>query len=210
MSDTKIKMPDVRLTVFGTRPKDQIFLPAIGPFSVRADCKSGQFKIGEDNFIGKELDMSIIKIARFVGNLGKTRAERWLQIFFIPGESSKLPKNTVCVTYIKKRSITQFAQAVTAAMENGEPALGVFKGILSKHASDLGDYYSVEFCWRDRKSEPEMHQLEMIADFLATEPELIDIDRTSNMTSVEGMSQEEIQLIVESYRELAALPQASQ
>ena len=158
-----------------------------------------------------------------MGNLGKTQGEVWLQIFFVPvpglPSSEKLPQNTVCVTYLKKRSINQFSETLYKVMETAEPALGIFTGSLIKHTSDLGDYYSVKFDWRERETDEEIEQLEMIANFLAIEPELIDLDRTNNMTLVEGKSQSEIQEIIESYKQRAeaaaqqaaapALPQAS-
>jgi hypothetical protein len=114
--------------VFGTRPEHSLFLPQV-PFNLRNDCRLGQWKVGEEDFRGKDIEISIIKVAQFFGNLGKTLNSFWLQVWFVaaPGCES-LPKNTICLTYLKKRSIAQFSQKVTELMESGEPALGIFKG----------------------------------------------------------------------------------
>ncbi len=57
--------------VFGTRPQNAIFLPQV-PFNLRNDGKVGQWKVGEDDYRGKEIEISIIKVAQLFGNLGKT------------------------------------------------------------------------------------------------------------------------------------------
>ncbi len=70
---------------------------------------------------------SSIKVSQFFGTLGKTANSFWLQLWFVPAPGcADLPKNTVCLTYLKKRSIAQFSQKVTQLMESGEPALGIY------------------------------------------------------------------------------------
>ena len=127
--------------VFGTRPQEGIFLPQL-PFNVRNDLKVGQWKVGEEDYRGKNIEISIIKVAQFFGNLGKTTNAFWLQVWFVAAPNCPiLPKNTICLTYLKKRSIAQFSQKVTELMESGEPALGLFQGSFLKHNGDKGDYY---------------------------------------------------------------------
>jgi hypothetical protein len=182
--------------VFGTRPQQGIFLPQV-PFNVRNDLKVGQWKVGEDDFRGKEIEISIIKVAQFFGNLGKTTNAFWLQVWFVAAPDCEiLPKNTICLTYLKKRSIAQFSQKVTELMESGEPALGIFQGTFLKHLGDKGDYYSVIWDWRERETEEEIEQLEQIADFMATNPKLVDL--SVNLIPIDGLSPEEIELIMSS------------
>jgi hypothetical protein len=107
-----------------------------------------------------------------------------------------VPKNTVCLTYLKGRSIAQFSQKVTELMESQEPALGLFKGSFLKHSGEKGDYYSVIWDWRKRETEAEMAQLEHIADFMATNPKLVDL--AVNLVPMDGLTPDEIELLVSS------------
>ncbi|MDV3002828.1 MAG: hypothetical protein N5P05_004483 (plasmid) [Chroococcopsis gigantea SAG 12.99] len=182
--------------VFGTRPPNSIFLPQV-PYNLRNDCKVGRWKVGEDDYLGKEIEVSIIKVSQFFGTLGKTANSFWLQLWFVPAPGcADLPKNTVCLTYLKKRSIAQFSQKVTELMESGEPALGLFKGSFTKHSGDKGDYYSVAWDWRERETEEEIAQLEQIADFMATSPKLVDL--SVNLIGIDGLSPDEIELLMAS------------
>jgi len=193
-------------TVFGTRPKDSIFQPQI-PFNLRNDCKAGFWKIGEEDFIGREIEISIIKVAQFFGTLGQTADTFWMQVWFVAAPTcSILPQNTVCVTYLKKRSIAQFSQKVTQLMENGEPALGLFKGFFQKHNGDKGDYYSVIWDWRER-NETETEQLQQIADFMATKPKLLDM--AVNLIPIDGLPQDELDLLISSAKSNRAMLPAS-
>lgn len=186
------------LTVFGTRAKDTIFLPQV-PFTVRNDCQTGNWKVGEDDFRGNQIEISIIKVAQFFGTLGKTKNNLWMQLWFVPApECSNLPANTVCMTYIKSRSISQFSQKVTELMESGEPAEGIFIGSFEKHSGEYGTYYSVVWDWRERKNDAEKKQLEQIAGFLESGPYLVDM--STNLIPIDGMSAEEIELLVRSAR----------
>ncbi len=182
--------------VFGTRPQQGIFLPQV-PFNLRNDLKVGQWKVGEDDYRGKQIEISIIKVAQFFGNLGKTANSFWLQVWFVAAPDCEiLPKNTICLTYLKKRSIAQFSQKVTELMESGEPALGIFQGSFIKHSGDKGDYYSVVWDWRERETDEEIEQLEHLADFMATTPKLVDL--SVNLIPIDGLSPEEIELIMSS------------
>jgi hypothetical protein len=184
------------LVVFGTKPQNAIFLPQ-APFSVRNDCSVGQWKVGDDDFRGNSIDISIIKVSQFFGTLGKTRNTQWLQVWFIPAPGEdKLPANTVCLTYLKTRSINQFSQKITELMASGEPALGIFTGSFEKHSSDLGNYHSVVWRWRERTTEGEKAQLEQIVAFLKSKPTLLDMG--TPLLCIDGMTADEIQMLVNS------------
>ena len=184
------------ITVFVTRPKDTIFLPTT-PFAVRNDCSTGQWKVGDDDFRGNTVEISIIKVSQYFGSLGKTKNTQWLQIFFVPAPGcDNLPSNTVCLTYLKTRSISQFSQLITELMESGEPALGIFTGSFEKHSNEYGNYFSVKMDWRKRETEPEKKQLEQIANFLKSKPQLVDL--STNLIPIDGMSPEEVELMIRS------------
>jgi len=162
-----------------------IFLPE-RPYAVRLNCQAGQFALSEDEFLGKEAEISIISAKHWYGSLGKTKDTEWLQLFFIPAPSCQfLPKNTVCVSYIKTRSLAQFHQLITKllAEDTGtDPAEGIFQVSFLSHVNSEGQpYKSVRFEWRERKTPEEIAQLEMIAQFLATKPILQDLEGTKEM-----------------------------
>lgn len=170
------------LNVFGTKPKDCIFLPS-QPYAVRLNCQAGQIAISDDEFLGNTMEISILAVNEFFGSIGKTRDTEWMQIFYIPAPGCKfLPKDTVCVSYIKTRSLSQFTQKITQLMESGEPAEGIFQISFVSHQNRKGDpYKSVKFDWRERKTAEEKKQLEMIAGFVQTQPPLGDSNGTREM-----------------------------
>jgi len=168
------------LTVFGTKPADSIFL-ADQPYPVRLNCQAGQIAVSEDEFLGKEMEISIIACNRYFGNLGKTQNAEWLQIFFVPAPACDiLPASTV--SYIKTRSLSQFSQLITRLMGQGEPAEGIFKVSFLSHTNSNGQpYKSVRFEWRTRQGKQETAQLEQIAHFLSGKPALQDLNGTREM-----------------------------
>jgi hypothetical protein len=182
------------LTVFGTKPKDSIFLPQ-QPFSVRLNCQAGHVAIGDDEFLGNTMEISIIGVKQLFGDLGKTKQTDWLQIFYIPAPTCKfLPANTVCVSYIKTRSLSQFSQTITRLMENGEPAEGIFILSFLSHQNGKGDpYKSVKFDWRQRKTPEEKKQLTQIIGFMQTNPILGDANGTREMLPVNDRREQRIQ-----------------
>jgi len=182
----------ISLSVFGTKPKDSIFLP-LQPFGVRLNCQVGQIAISDDEFLGTSMEISIIGVNRLVGSLGKTRNADWLQIFYIAAPSCKfLPSNTVCVSYIKTRSLSQFTQKITQLMEFGEPAEGIFQiSFLSHQNGDGNPYKSVKFDWRARKDAAEHKQLQEIIGFMQTSPILGDENGTREMFPVSDRKENE-------------------
>lgn len=184
-------------SVFGTKPSDAIYLPD-APYSIRNDCSLGRWKVGDDDYRTNQLEMSIIRVSKFFGSLGKATNIPWLQIWFIPVPGCKnFPQNTVCVTYLKTRSVSHFSQRVTELMESGEPALGIFVGSFEKHSNDAGTYYSVKWGWRERQGQEEADQLQMIEDFLAEQPPLIDLNGTRDMICVDGWRATDIVALIE-------------
>lgn len=182
------------LNVFGMAPQDAIFNP-VTPFAIRLNCQAGQLALTETDFLGKEAEISIIKIGRYFGSLGKTSGSEWLQVFYVaaPGSNVIPAKDTVCVSYVKTRSLSRFNQLVTQLLGNGQnPATGIFKISFEKHGGtnangELTSYYSVNFDWRERKGAAEEKQLEKIAAFMADKPQIVDLNSTRGMINIEGL-----------------------
>lgn len=194
-----VSAQDVLSGIFGVKPKDSIYNPR-QPYSVRFNCQVGQLAIGDDDFVGKDAEISIIKAQRHFGSLGKTQAVEWLQIFYIPApECSILPANTVCVSYLKTRSLAGFEQLITRLIGDGiNPAEGIFKVSFLGHTNDLGKYYSVRFDWRKRKAtkgNDEIKQLEMIKQFMMGGEPIMDLQGSRDMYCIEGLSAEQVETV---------------
>lgn len=187
--------------VFGTKPENSIFNPA-APFAVRFNCQTGQLALSETEFIGNSAEISIIKVARYFGDLGNTKRSEWLQVFYIAAPScAVLPSHTVCCSYIKTRSLSAFQQGIIKLIGEGvNPAEGIFKISFVRHSSGDRNYFSVKFDWRARQGEAEITQLEMITAFLADEPALLDMNGTREMINVDDLPSVVIQQLVDQAR----------
>lgn len=176
MTSTLAKVTEsvAKFLVFGTIQKDKInhFTPA---YSLRNNCQVGQWTVGSDDLLGNSLNIAILSMSSYYGNLGKTSGTNWLQVWFIGSPTeTKLPKNTVCVTYFKGESLTNLGQKAISIMDKEiDPGHGIFTASFEKKTGNYGNYYAVKFDWRERTKE-EMPQLELMADFMATFPLLND------------------------------------
>lgn len=198
-------------SVFGTRPVDAICLPDV-PYSVRLNCKDGGIFVGGNEDIhrksksNEKIDISIIKVSKFFGDLGKTENVLWVQLFFVPCpnvDPAILPQNTVCCSYIKKQSIARLFNKVQEVMEHGDPGMGIFTLSFNKESGENGVYYTIDFDWRERKLEEEIKQLDLIAGFMSAYGEqLIDIEGTRDMTCVDGYTAQQLQALTAQPQEL--------
>ncbi len=208
---TKIKKSN-DFSVFGTRPDNAICLPDI-PYSVRLNCKDGGLFVGgyeaqhRKTNPDQKIDISIIKVSKYFGTLGKTENVLWLQLFFVaaPSVDSKiLPQNTVCCSYIKKQSIAHLFNKVQEVMEHGDPGMGIFTLGFNREMSELGIYYTVSFDWKERESESEKEQLNLIANFMSTcGDQLIDFEGIRDLTCVDGWTAQQLQGFTTQRQELA-------
>lgn len=194
-----------QFSVFGTRPDNAICLPDI-PYSVRLNCKDGGLFIGgyeaqhRKTNPDQKIDISIIKVSKYFGTLGKTENVLWLQLFFVPASNVDLkilPKNTVCCSYIKKQSIAHLFNKVQEAMNHGDPGLGIFSLGFNKETGEKGTYYSVTFDWRERQSPEEHQQLEIIKAFMSSySDQLTDLEGTRLLTCVDGWTTQQLQGLI--------------
>jgi hypothetical protein len=194
-----------QFSVFGTRPANSIYLPDI-PYSVRLNCKDGGLFIGgfeaqhRKTNPDQKIDISIVKVSKFYGNLGKTENTFWIQLFFIPAprvDGVILPPNTVCCSYIKKQSINHLFNKVQEIMNENDPGIGIFSINFNRELGENGAYYSVNFDWRERETEEEKEQLNLIAAFMsAYQNQLIDLDGTRDLICVDGWSAQQLQDLI--------------
>ncbi len=191
-------MTNALVDIFGSKPADAIYLPD-APYAVRFNCQSGQLALSEADFLGNEAEISVIKVSRYFGSLGKTRNVAWMQLFYIPAPGcSVLPSNTVCVSYIKTRSLSALQQTVTRLVGEGvNPAEGIFKVSFQRHINGDRNYASVKFDWRERKGKEEQEQLKQIVEFVETKPQLLDLDGTREMMCVDGLPSLLVQQMVD-------------
>ena len=198
------KKSAIEFNVFGTRPDNAIFLPDI-PYSIRLNCKDGGIFIGGNEpqhrktNPDQKIDISIIKVSKFFGTLGKTKNVLWIQLFFVPApdvDPSIIPQNTVCCCYIKKQSIAHLFNKVQSVMDHGDPGMGIFTLSFNREASENGVYYTINFDWKQRESEEEIKQLDLLAPFIsAYQEQLIDIEGTRDMTCVDGWTAKQLQTL---------------
>ena len=96
------KSNSYQFSVFGTRSDKAICLPDI-PYSVRLNCKDGGLFVGGNEAQHRKsnpdqkVDISLVKVSKYFGTLGKTENALWIQLFFIAAPSvppELLPKNT--------------------------------------------------------------------------------------------------------------------
>ena len=200
-----------QFSVFGTRPTDAICLPDV-PYSVRLNCKNGGLFVGGNEAQHRKtnpdqkIDISIIKVSKFFGSLGKTQNVLWLQLFFVPApnvDSVILPPNTVCCSYIKKQSISHLFNKVQEIMTKKDPGLGIFSINFNRELGENGAYYSINFDWKERETKEEKEQLELIAAFMSTySGQLIDLEGTRDMTCVDGWTAQQLQALTSQRQEL--------
>lgn len=198
-------------SVFGTRPDNAICLPDI-PYSVRLNCKDGGIFVGGNEDIhrksksNEKIDISIVKVSKFFGSLGKTENILWVQLFFVPCpgvDPAILPQNTVCCSYIKKQSIAHLFNKVQEVMNYGDPGMGIFTISFNKETGEKGVYYTIDFAWRERESEEEKQQLALIAAFMSTcGDQLIDLEGTRGFTRVDGWTAQQLQTLTNHNQEL--------
>ncbi|MBD1876955.1 hypothetical protein H6F75_26065 [Nodosilinea sp. FACHB-131] len=191
-------MDNALSNVFGTKPTNAIYLPD-APYAVRFNCQAGQLAISETEFLGTNAEISVVKVSRHFGSLGRTRNVAWMQLFYVPAPSCKtLPANTVCVSYIKTRSLSALQQTVIRLVGEGvNPAEGIFGVGFQRHSNGDRNYASVKFDWRERKGKPELDQLEQIKAFVESGPQLIDLDGTRELMCVDGLPSLLVQQMVD-------------
>lgn len=204
----KSKLPT--LSVFGAKPKDAVLLPN-SAMSVRNNCQSGQWTIGDKDY-GSKCSMTVLKFSRFFGSLGQTSDTLWGQLWFI-AESGDLPQGVVMVTYLKNRNLDAFNNLIAEVQSKGvEPAEGIFTPEFVKQSGQKPDdsgvvkpinYYTLKWTWNER-TDAQYAILEQAAALLAdptNASRLVDLQGTRQMQCVDNLSAEELATLVSGDRQ---------
>lgn len=118
------------------------------PRPYRADCKAGVFKIGDNNVKGRELAMEVLSYRTFEAELFNYPRQSWLEMFFVDAE------NTLSHTLFKGLSIDSFIMLYTElSVKKRGIGEGIVTGKMEKRSGKEGDYYVVEFTWRENNAE---------------------------------------------------------
>jgi hypothetical protein len=149
--------PLVRFHSAFTVPKqDGIIYTAGHPRQYRADCKAGQFKIGESTMKGRELAMEILSYRTFDAELFNYPRQSWLEMFFVDTE------NALAHILFKGVSIDNFITLYTDILiKRRSVGEGITTGRMEKRTGREGDYFVVEFAWKE--STPE--RVQELAEF---------------------------------------------
>lgn len=199
----KIEKELGHIEVFGKLAEDKInhFTP---PYAVRNDCSVGQWKVGNDGFLGNELNIIVLDVQPFYGDLGQTKSERWFQLWFLPalGED-KLPINTVCVTYLKTQSGSLFYSDFIDLQSYVDPIKVVWTGNFKQDKNEYGTYYYVSFTPRFAE-EKEFKYIELAANFIKENKQfLIDTNLPDTMLPLSDTS--DPIALAEAHKQLKAL-----
>jgi hypothetical protein len=174
-----------------------IFNPLGGAFSCRFNCQVGAVMVGDTSHRGNKLAFTLLGVERLFGSLGmQAKPIPWLRIYFIATpDNTTLPPNTVCCALLKTAGMANLEGLITEIIASGQGAADkVFELSFERKTSEVGNYYVPVTTIRDRSGEAEKKQLELIKQFMATQPRLQSGDAPS-LFNIEGLSQEELQLL---------------
>ena len=122
------------------RAEGQILADSIRQW--RADCQSGQFKIGAATMRGPKLDLEIVGAQISTGEFFGYRLQAWLAVLFVD------PDGVLASVLFKTESLDNFEELRRQYRLKGETLLGqTIRATMSKRASRANgeSYYAVEF-----------------------------------------------------------------
>lgn len=121
-------------------PEGQILADSIRQW--RADCQTGNFKIGAATIRGPRLDLEIIGAQISTGEFFGYRLQTWLAVVFVD------PDGVLASILFKTESLDNFEELRRQYRLKGETLLGkTIRATMSKRASRANgeSYYAVEF-----------------------------------------------------------------
>lgn len=149
LAPVEVQRYDLDTTTAG--PETDIVYIQGYPVEYRCDAKVGQFKLGEDEEIGRALELQILRCTEFEAELFKYPRQRWLQIFFVNEDLA------VCHILIKGKETLRSFQQLLLKLRVARLAILQVKIVASwvKREADIKDkktgkvehvsYYSLEF-----------------------------------------------------------------
>ena len=121
-------------------PEGQILADSIRQW--RADCQTGNFKIGAATLRGPKLDLEIVGAQISTGEFFGYRLQTWLAVVFVD------PDGVLASILFKTESLDNFEEVRRQYRLKGETLLGkTLRATMSKRASRANgeSYYAVEF-----------------------------------------------------------------
>ena len=121
-------------------PEGQILTDSIRQW--RADCQTGNFKIGAATLRGPRLDMEVVGAQISAGEFFGYRLQTWLAVLFVD------PDGVLASVLFKTESLDNFEEVRRQYRLKGETLLGkTLRASMSKRASRASgeSYYAVEF-----------------------------------------------------------------
>ena len=121
-------------------PEGQILADSIRQW--RADCQTGNFKIGAATLRGPKLDLEIVGAQISTGEFFGYRLQTWLAVVFVD------PDGVLASILFKTESLDNFEEVRRQYRLKGETLLGkTIRASMSKRASRASgeSYYAVEF-----------------------------------------------------------------
>ena len=115
----------------------------------RADCQSGQFKIGANQMAGKSLKMEVLQWRKLTCELFGYEYQDWIEVVFIN------PENIVSHLLLKTESLDNFVNLNLLLLAKTRAiGQGITTATMSKRSSQSGNgYFAVEFEWNPQKEE---------------------------------------------------------
>lgn len=175
---------------------------------IRADCKVGQFKIGEERFLGNSLRVSIVvPPIEYIGGFYNDCPQkdwskmnhRWKQIWYCAApDETKIPKGCVFPTMLKTSSLSELD---AFSLLNGQNTFYEFIcemrfKVKTSSNSDSGSYFMVVFSPVDRASKEQKSQVKLIENFLKEEPLFYDESLPEGIINSTGLSFQEKQALL--------------
>jgi hypothetical protein len=176
---------------FGLVPSNEILVPTTA-YSVRNNCQIGQWMKGDGvTPLGPKLSFSPIQVVPFYGDLGKTKATHWLQVWAVSEQI--LNGKAIFVTYIKGQNQSSFGNLILeATLEGKQPQNVIVHSSFIQKSNEYGTYYNLHFEIADRAEDDPMQ--EKIMMLIASQPHLIDSNIPITLFPVEGVENLEEEL----------------
>lgn len=158
--------------------KNGLIIPS-PTYAIRNNCQLGQWMKSDGTTpLGNKLDLSILHIERLYGDLGKTKAAHWLQIWAISPQVCG--EAVVFVTYVKSIGLTILGNTILdCALDGKNPADLIFKTTFTPRSNEYGSYFSLAFETTERAGDDPKRQ--EIEQFLSGCPLLMDTNLPSTL-----------------------------
>lgn len=123
-----------------------IYIPG-RPRQYRADCKAGQFKIGDSKMVGAKIEMEILGFRAIEGELFNYPYQQWMEVLFVR-------ENVVSQLLFKTESLDNFTNYyLELAQQELSVGMGITVARMSKRSNDTGNYYAIEFEFKESTPE---------------------------------------------------------